>query len=91
MAVMKAAIFEFAIAQVREAEIAIFKDAILKGNSLKFRSIENAVGEDHLPVGAPESAGAGPGLVGVNVGNQVLILDQLKGFRGGNLNSFKML
>jgi hypothetical protein len=55
-AVIKAAISKLALPQVTEFKVAIFKDAVFKGKSLKLCRIEDAVGEDHLPVGAQENA-----------------------------------
>lgn len=72
-----------------EIEIAILEDAIFKLNTLKFCRVEHTFGEDHLPVGAPKNAGAGPSLVGVDGRSLVIILNQREGFQGDILNSFK--
>lgn len=74
---------------MNEREVAIFKDAVLKLNTLKFGRVEHTFGEDHLPVGAPKDAGAGPSLVGVDGRSLVIILNQREGFQGDFLNSFK--
>ena len=45
---------KLAISQVRKFEAAIIKDAVIKNNVLKFRSVESAIREDHMPVTALE-------------------------------------
>ena len=47
---------KLAISQVRKFEAAIIKDAVIKNNVLKFRSVESAIREDHMPVTALEDA-----------------------------------
>ncbi len=41
---------------MRKLEIAVFKNAIFECNPLKIATVEDAIGEDHLPVGAQEDA-----------------------------------
>ncbi len=58
-------------------ESAIFKDTVFKHNPLKIAGIEDAIGEDHLPIGAQKNARAGQNLGGDDDRVKLFILNQL--------------